>query len=222
MNNKLWLAVLLAACGGDGSGSIGVDVEDPSSFCRATAQIGCETMYACLTPQEREAKNLPATEAECQRDVESRCESAIDYCSDSTHGYASEAAGQCLREMDVATCNDAGEPWLDAPACENICATTAGSFRVRWAFNPPSYTCSQLGIETVAVYSVGAAGKTYVDTFYCYELSGITDVLPVGTYSVHLELFDASNVKRWSGPAVAGKLDREVVELGTITIPVAP
>jgi hypothetical protein len=220
MTKKLWM-VMLAACGGDGSGSRSVDAEDPAAFCRATAQIGCETMYACLTPQEREAKNLPATEAECQRDLESGCENAVDNCSDATHGYASAAAGDCLREMDVATCNDAGEPWLDAPSCANVCAPTAGSFKLRWGFNPPSYTCSQLNIQTVAVYSVGTNGRNYVDAFDCFYGSGMTDVLPIGTYSVHLELFDPSNVKLWSGPAMAGKLDRELVDLGTVTIPVS-
>lgn len=225
MNKKYWLLVLVAACGGDGSGGGGlsVDVEDPSAFCRATAKIGCESMYSCLTPQERDAKNLPATEAECQRDLESRCEDAIDYCSDSTHGYASEAAGACLREMDVATCNDAGEPWLDAPSCSNICAPTAGAFELRWAFNPPTYSCSSLDIQSVSVYSVAAmGGRNYVDTYDCYAGSGITDVLPVGTYSVHLELFNYSNQKIWSGPAMPAKLDRERVDLGTVTIPVAP
>jgi hypothetical protein len=221
MNKKLSMLVLVAACGGGGGGSGAVNVEDPSAFCRATAQIGCETMYACLTPQERDAKHLPATEAECQRDLESGCEDAVDNCSDSTHGYASAAAGDCLREMDAATCNDAGEPWLDAMSCANVCAPTAGSFKLRWAFNPPSYTCSQLNIQSVAVYSVASNGRNYVDLFDCFYGSGMTDVLPIGTYSVHVELFDPSNVKLWSGPAMAGKLDRELVDLGTVTIPVS-
>jgi hypothetical protein len=221
MNKKLWLLVLVAACGGgDGAGGLVVDAEDPSSFCRATARIGCEAMYSCLTPAEREAKHLPMTEAECQRDLESGCEDAVDNCADSTHGYASDAAGACLREMDAASCNDAGEPWLDAPSCSNICATTAGSFKLRWAFNPPTYYCSDLGVSTVAVYSVAAGGRNYVDTYACYAGSGITDVLPVGTYAVHIELFNASNQKVWASSATTGKLDRELVDLGTVTIPV--
>jgi hypothetical protein len=124
--------------------------------------------------------------------------------------------------MDAATCNDAGEPWLDAPSCANICAPTAGSFKVRWAFNPPTYYCSDLGIQTVAVYSVASGGRNYVDTYDCYAGSGITDVLPVGTYAVHLELFSASNQKIWTGVAMTAKLDRELVDLGTVTVPVAP
>lgn len=223
MKTKLWSLVLLAACGGDGGGPGGVtvDVENPSAFCRATAQIGCDTMYTCLTPAEREAKNLPDTQAECERALESGCEDAVDSCADSTHGYAAAIAGDCLREMDVASCNDAGEPWLDAPSCTQICQPTAGVFRVKWAFDPPSYTCSQLNIQTVAVYSVASDGRSYVDSFDCFSGSGITDVLPVGTYAVHVELFDYNNAKRWAGLAMSAKLDGEVVDLGTVTIPVS-
>jgi hypothetical protein len=91
---------------------------------------------------------------------------------------------------------------------------------VRWAFNPPTYTCSQLGISSVAVYSVAAGGRNYVDVYDCYAGSGITDVLPVGSYAVHLELFNSSNDKLWTGVAMSAKLDQELVDLGTVTIPV--
>lgn len=221
MKTQLWMLCLVAACGG-GDGGLSVNAEDPSEFCRATAQISCETMYACLTPAEREAKDLPPTEAECQRTIESRCEDAIDDCSDGAHGYASEPAGQCLREMDAATCNDAGEPWLDAPSCAAVCAPTAGSFKLKWAFNPPTYTCDQLGVSAVALYSVGKDGRNYVDTYNCYAGSGITDVLPVGAYNVHLEVFDYNNQKLWAGVAAPVTLDDELVDLGTLTIPVSP
>jgi hypothetical protein len=223
MNNRfVSLFVFLVACGGDGGGSTGlVDVEDPSSFCRAAAQVGCETMYGCLTDAERKAKGLPMTIAECEREIESGCEDAVDSCNSTTTGYASSAAGACLQEMDAATCNDAGEPWLDAPSCTKLCAVTAGAFSIKWAFDPPTWTCSQLGIESVAMYSVGAGGKTWVDTFDCYGGSGITDALPVGTYAVHIELFDASNQKRWVSSTMTGKLDDDLVALGTVIIPVA-
>ncbi|HEY5947886.1 MAG TPA: hypothetical protein VIV40_20440, partial [Kofleriaceae bacterium] len=122
-------------------------------------------------------------------------------------------------EMNAATCNDAGEPWLDAPSCDTVCARTAGSFQIKWAFSPSYHSCSELGIEYVSVYSIGAANRTYVDTFDCYAASGITDVLPLGTYAVHLELFDASNRKIWAGVSTTGKLDGELVELA-FTIPV--
>jgi hypothetical protein len=221
MNNKLWLLIALMGCGGDGSGSANVNVEDPSAFCRAVAETGCDTMYACLTPQERAAKNLPPTVAECERKLESGCENAVDACNDGEHGYASAAAGMCLDEMVAATCNDAGEPWLDAPSCAKICARTAGSFQIKWAFSPSWHSCSELAIQTVAVHSVGAGGKTYVDEYDCYAGSGITDALPIGTYSVHLELFNASHSKVWTGVAMPGQLDRELVDLGTVTIPVS-
>ena len=221
MNNKLWFLVALVGCGGDGSTSTAVNAEDPAEFCRATAQIGCESMYACLTPAELEAKNLPATEAECQRKLESGCEDVIDSCNDGAHGYAADVGGECLREMDASTCNDAAEPWLDAPSCAKICAPTAGKFAVKWAFNPPSYTCSQLNVQSVAMYSVGPDGRNYVDLFDCFYGSGMTETLPMGSYSVHLELFSPSNQKLWAGLAMNAKLDQERVELGTITIPVS-
>jgi hypothetical protein len=221
MKSKLWFLILWVGCGGDGSSSIGVNVEDPMAFCRAVADMGCQAMYDCLTPDERAAKNLPATVGECERKLESGCEDAVESCNDGSHGYASAAADACLREMDAATCNDAAEPWLDAPSCTTICAPTAGRLHVKWGFNPPSYTCSALNVQTVAIYATGSDGRTYVDSFDCFALSGMTDTLPIGTYSVHLELFNYSNQKLWTSVAMNAKLDREVVDLGTVTIPVA-
>jgi hypothetical protein len=222
MNDKLrvLLLVICACGGGGGTSSLDVNVEDPSAFCRAAAETGCTTMYECLTQAERDAKHLPATEAECERKLESSCEAAVDDCTDATHGYAAQAAGMCLDEMNAATCNDAGEPWLDASACANVCATTAGSFRIAWAFSPSWHSCSELGVSSVAVYSIDAANRTYVDVFDCYAASGMTDALPVGTYSVRIALYDASNKQLWSSAAIASKLDDDVVDLGTITIPV--
>jgi hypothetical protein len=222
MNNKLWFLILLVGCGGDGSSTFAVNVEDPSEFCRAAAQLQCQSMYDCLTPDERKQLNLPATVGECERKFESSCESAVDSCSDSTHGYASESAGACLHEMEAATCNDAAELWLDAPSCTKLCAPTAGKFTLKWAFNPPTYTCSQINAQSVAVYSRAVDGQTYVDVYDCFYGSGMTDALPIGTYSVHLELFSPSNQKLWTSAPLSAKLDRELVDLGTVTIPVAP
>jgi hypothetical protein len=223
MNNRfvsLFVFVTAACGGGDGSGGGTVDVEDPSAFCRAAAETGCETMYTCLTEDERKVHGLPPTVGECERAYESRCEDAVDTCNTTSTAYASDAAGTCLDEMAAATCNDAAEPWLDAPSCTRLCAVTAGSFEIGWTFDPPTYSCSQLGVTTVAVYSVGAGGKTWVDVFDCYIGSGITDALPVGMYSLRMELYNASNQRVWSSPSLAGKLDDDRVDLGTITIPV--
>lgn len=223
MNNRfVSLLLFVVACGGGGGSgaSSHVDVENPSAFCRAVAETGCETMYSCLTDAEREAKGLPMTIGECERELESRCEDSVDRCNTSTTAYGSRAAGACLDEMTAATCNDAGEPWLDAPSCDALCVTTAGAFELGWAFDPPTYTCSQLGITTVAMYSVGGGGTTWVDTFDCYAGSGITDVLPVGTYAVRIELYDVNNNKLWGSSSVTGKLDDDRVDLGTVIIPV--
>src|SRR5688500_11327733 len=159
---SLFVFVTAACGGGDGSRGGSVDVEDPSAFCRGAAGTWCETMYTCLTEDERKAKGLPPTAGECEREIESRCEDAVDTCNTSSTAYASDAAGACLDEMAGATCNDAAEPWLDAPSCSQLCAVTAGSFEIGGSLDPPTYTCSQLGVTTVAIYSVGAGGKTWV------------------------------------------------------------
>lgn len=217
---SLFLLVASACGGGDGSATF-VDVEDPSAFCRATAEISCTTMYECLTPAEREAKKLPATVAECERMLESRCEDGVDACNTATTAYASSAARDCLDEMLAATCNDASEPWLDARSCQGVCATTAGVFALRWAFSPSYYSCADIGVTTVAVVSREKSGQTYVDRFDCYVGSGITDVLPLGTYSVFVELYNASQQNVWTSTAAVVTLDDDRLDLGTLTIPVS-
>jgi hypothetical protein len=48
----------------------------------------------------------------------------------------------------------------------------------------------------------------------------VTDVVPVGDYSVHIELYDINNTKRWSSPTMTHTIDDDVVQVGTIVVPV--
>ena len=222
MNTKIWsLFLVVAACGGGGDGSFSGSVDSPAEFCRGVAQTGCQAMYDCLTQAERDAKHLPPTEAECERALAASCNNVVDGCADSTHAYSADVAGQCIDDMQASTCIDASQPWLGAKSCDSVCALTQGKFEVAWTFSPSYHSCSDTGVTTVSVISVGPGGKTYVDSFDCFSASGITDVLPVGAYNVHVELYDSSNRKLWASPSVNGKLDDDLVDLGTITIPVS-
>ncbi|NVB84402.1 MAG: hypothetical protein HOV81_38865 [Kofleriaceae bacterium] len=226
MNNASWLGFLLASltctlavgCADDDGGTSSVDTTNVSAFCRATARTGCSKMYACLTEAERAAKKLPATLAECERKLESGCEDIFDTCEDGTYAYSPLVASDCLDEMQVATCNDAGEAWLDAPSCSQVCHRVAGSLKIAWQFSPV-YACSALGIEYVDVVAFGSDGG-FTDRFYCFDGGGLTGEMPYGEYDVHIELFDTTGVKRWGSPVMRKTLDDDIVDVGTITIPV--
>lgn len=212
------VVLALAACADNPSTT--VDTTNLAEFCRAAATTGCTTMYACLTDAERTSRHLPKTEPECERKLKASCETSFEACPDQTHEYASDAAATCLDQMSAATCSDAGQAWLDAPACSDVCRRTAGAFRVAWQFEP-AYACATLGIATVSVVTTGG-GHTHADQFRCADTSGVTAPLPLDKYTVYIELYDTQNVLRWSSTAKSRDIDADVVDLGTITIPVGP
>jgi len=214
MTKQALLFLALAACGGAPS----VDTSDPKAFCLATAQTGCSKMYACLTEDERMQRHLPATEPECERSLKAQCETDFTSCADATHVYAADAAATCLDQMSAATCDDAGQPWLDAAACSTVCERTGGAFEVEWEF-AGGYLCSDLNIASVTVVSVGAT-QTYADQFRCDAMAGVTEVVPVGDYQVHIELFDAGGAKKWWSDPIAHGADADVVDLGLVLVPV--
>ncbi len=214
------ICLVVSACSDDDGGGA-VDVGNPSSFCRAAAVTACSTMYACLTEAERADKRHPATVAECERQFESNCESSVERCEDGTHEYAASQASVCLDQMEVAQCNDAAEPYLDAPACREVCRRTAGSFQLRWAFSPTYYSCSQLQLAQASVVATAADGTAFEDRYYCDDYGGITANLPLGTYSVRLELYATNGSRVWTSTAWSATLDDAIVDLGTVVVPVA-
>lgn len=223
MNKHFCLASLLAslnlfACS-DEPLSATVDTSDATSFCRAAAETQCATMYGCLTPQEMRALDLPATEAECQRQFEENCEDGAARCDTETHRLSSASAAECLDQLDVAVCNDAAEPWLDAPACNELCERTAGAFQLQWQFSS-YYSCYDVNAESIALVATGPGNKTFKEVFPCTIGYGFTDALPIGDYNVHVEVLNANGVTLWASPTQSGKLDKAVVDLGTIVIPV--
>jgi hypothetical protein len=215
MTTKLFLALALAACVDSNT----VDTTSTAEFCRAAATTGCTTMYTCLTDAERTMRKLPATEPECERKLKASCESALDMCPTSTHAYAPSTAQTCLDQMALATCSDAGQDWLDAKACADVCERTGGAFGISWRFEP-AYTCAQLMVASVRVVST-SGGQTFVDDFQCDASDGITAVVPVGDYAVHIELYDIHNAKVWSSAAANHSIDADVVDVGTVVVPVS-
>lgn len=216
-HNVLALVLLTAACGGDSSLGQSVDPSSPADFCRAAAAEQCARMYGCLSPDEKQAIGLPETEDECVRQAESACEDGAADCG-SAYSFAPAAATACLDQMEQATCNDAAEPWLDAPACANLCERTSGSFELGWAFSG-SYGCHDFNAATVVVVAENASGR-YEDQFYCSDYHGITSDLPHGEYTVSLELLDSYDRTIYRGIGMRGRLSGARTDLGTITIPV--
>ena len=222
MNKQISVLVLSlvgGACGGSGDSlSQSIDTSNPADFCRAAAAEQCARMYECLSDSEKRALDLPDTEEECARDIESACEDGAADCG-SSYSFAPAAAAMCLDQMETAVCNDAAEPWLDAPACDNLCERTSGVFEIGWAFSG-NYICADVNATTVVVVSEGAAGKRFEDRFYCADYHGVTRDMPYGEYTVHLELLDSYDRKLYTGYGTAGRLTGTRIDLGTITIPV--
>lgn len=220
MNKKLSMSVFVViagACGSNEPLSQTVDTTSPSEFCRAAASEQCATMYSCLTDAEKRAIDLPDSEDECERMFESACEDGAADCG-SAFSFAPASAAACLDEMERAVCNDAAEPWLDAVACENLCERSAGAFDVGWTFSN-GYGCYDVSAEEVVLVAEGPGGR-FESRFVCSDYSGRSSTLPLGEYNIHLELFDQYKRKIYSGIGARGRLDKAVVDLGTITIPV--
>jgi hypothetical protein len=220
-NGFLGLAIVLfAGCsGGEGSSFGGVDTEDPSQFCRASAAATCDKWFGCLTATEREREGIPETRADCERQFESSCERGIDNCVDATHGYIAGNAATCIEELEGAHCNDVIDPWFDAPACDRVCERTAGQFEVRWRFEP-FYLCSELRVKHVTLIA-SLSSKQFVKSFACEDRRGTSDVIPVGTYKIRVELHDDAGARIWATDLASDAIDAAVVDLGELVIPVS-
>jgi len=224
MNKKIGLlsmsllSMTVAACGG---GSLGdrTDTSDPSAFCRAAAEQACATMYACLSGEEMRALHLPDDEAACAREYESRCEDGIGDCDDDDHAFASADAAACLDEMEGAVCNDAAEPWLDAPSCQtNMCERVRGTFFVQWQLSD-YHQCEETSIGKVGLSIRDEAGIETEALFACDEYAGMTPPVRVTDYTVRFVVYDRTNRLVWASPEVEGTLDEPTVNLGYVEIP---
>lgn len=212
------LLTLLTACSTNDSSSQQTSSSDPRAFCRAAAEQTCRTMYRCLTDEEKRSLGLPDDETACAREYESACQDHVGDCDDDAHAFDQATAGACLDEMHSAACNDAAEPWLDAPSCdEQLCQRTAGAFRVTWDLN--GYYCEETNVHDVGLVVTGPGGHETTTKWACGEYSGVTDPLPLGAYTLRLEAYDGDGYGIWASDPVMGELDDAFVDMA-VSIPV--
>lgn len=105
------------------------DGETPRAACEDLFAALCERFYACLTPAELAAANLPTTEAACETQMQ-----AAEGCSNQTTAnvctgnerYHPDQASECVTQVSGLTCGqlrDQGQNLdANAPACGKVCA----------------------------------------------------------------------------------------------------
>ena len=101
---------------------------DLTDFCNQWNTAVCTHLYSCLTPEEREAQGLPATQGECVAAQAPDCEEATsDSFCDSGETYVADQAMPCLTQFGALTCELFLDPDHDAvlaanaPACVAMC-----------------------------------------------------------------------------------------------------
>lgn len=94
-----------------------------------------------------------------------------------------------------------------------------GAFLVRWELLPAGTTCEQVGATTVSVLSTHtASGNGYDDLFNCEDMEHKTALLPVGSYTVSVDLLDAANRSLLGAPVVL--MDQVIPDDGAVvTLP---
>jgi len=110
----------LAACGGDPS---------PKEACNDLSAALCDRFYACLTPQEIAAAQLPPTEAGCvtmyQTQFGCSAQTTENTC-DGNEKYHGNYADDCTDQVRGLDCSQVRDPNFDfnagAPACDKVCS----------------------------------------------------------------------------------------------------
>jgi hypothetical protein len=121
-----------AAGGGDAAppsqSDAAVGPVDLTEFCNQWNTAACAHVFACLTPEERDAAGIPPTEEECVSAQSAECEEANSesYC-DFGETYHADQSPACLDQFIALTCEQFLDPDHDAvmaaaaPACVAMC-----------------------------------------------------------------------------------------------------
>jgi hypothetical protein len=118
--------ILIAACSSTESGS-SPSPATPAQACVAVASALCERFYACLSPAERAASQLPATEADCAAMVEARqhCATLTAANACTTGSYDDAAAAMCSDDTRALSCAEVRAPGFTLNAavasCGEVC-----------------------------------------------------------------------------------------------------
>ena len=112
------LAVWMVGCGGGGL--------SPGEACEELAETTCARLFECFTDAEREAANLPPTEAACVTQLEQAggCDEVTeDNICEANQTYNADRAEDCLDQLAALDCGQVrdGIEESEVPACQETC-----------------------------------------------------------------------------------------------------
>jgi hypothetical protein len=122
---SLALVLFCAACSVEG-GESESGGESPSETCTRVSAVICQKFFECYTPEERAAAMLPATEEECQGqiegDLECTTQRADNQCAEG-ETYDPARAADCVVEYEALSCDTVREGITDdvTPSCAEVC-----------------------------------------------------------------------------------------------------
>ena len=106
MSKLTWIVLLAAACGSSSSSSSPDAPSAAAAACQSVGSAYCARAYACLTPDQLSAFQLPATQAECVTQENANCTGAAPepgFCKGSPQTSA-QAATACAADLNGQSC----------------------------------------------------------------------------------------------------------------------
>lgn len=202
---------MLMGCGGGGSTS--QDVCDRLDECGALAGA---SVRACVDALDNELDGLDYAE---RAEWQSGAKNCLDRstCDAFLACFGIDGNGG---EVDAGTGSD-----VDAGTGGDVDAGNSGDgtgqLTASWSVleGDSASTCAAVGADAVAIVSVPSSGTGYRDVFDCDALSGTTFPLPLGSYTVTVQIEDSSaNVLGASTPRVETlTFDGQVVNVGNFS-----
>jgi hypothetical protein len=121
-------ALLAGACsveGGESEGG-GDALESPEETCSRVAEVICQQLFECYSPEERATAMFPATQEDCVAQTKSDLECAIqrvDNQCEAGETYVSTRAQDCVVEYEGLSCDVVREGITDddTPSCTQVC-----------------------------------------------------------------------------------------------------
>jgi len=107
MSKLMLISVLIAACGSSSSSSSPDAPSAAVAACQAVGSAFCARAYACYTPDQLTAFQLPATQAECVTQENAGCTNAAPspgFCK-GTPQSTTQGAVACAADLNGMTCD---------------------------------------------------------------------------------------------------------------------
>jgi hypothetical protein len=230
----LFAATLVTACGGG--------ERSAAEFCVEFATKRCDRLQECLGPQGLEQNGLPLTKEECVAQVRQllHCDGLTDEEACPSGGiFDSEQAGDCVSQVDSASCSAFADVTFGVEACRHVCTDDAGpsgdddddtagavdastgpvgSFYITWdivdANKDYPLSCYDIGATEVSLTTWPANGVRIKDTFDCSDHEGASRLLPQTTYGYEVRIL--SGEVTIGSVSHTAELDQPIVDLGNI------